>query len=318
MFMQIFHKARSSLLILMMILLLSFLLFTDFGDSQSRLIDEVFNYGHLILFGLVVIFILWLINRRTWPCRDIKLYVLAGAVTILLGLASEFIQLFTPGRFFELVDILYDITGTVAFLALTYPLPGNTRASVRFTFKVVPLAMILAASLPMVAVGIDSWDMKRDFPLMASFETSWEMSRWEAKESTFTRSKNHAFHGAHSLMATLNPGEYPGVSLEQLEPVWSGYNRFCFDAFLEGSLPLKMTIRVHDINHNDTLQDRYNMGFILMPGNNHLTFALEDIRKAPRGREMDMRGMAGIMIFSYKLHEPRTVYFDNFRLEKKS
>ncbi len=315
--MQIFHKARSFLLVTVMILLLSFLLFTDFGDSQSRIIDEIFNFGHLVLFGTAAVFILWLLNHRTWPCRDIKLYFLAGAATSLLGIASEFIQLFTPGRFFELVDILFDITGTVTFLTLSYPFPGNAKATARFSAKVVPLALILVSSLPMAIAGIDSWDMRRNFPLLGSFETPWEMTRWKAQESTLTRSKIHVFDGDYSLMATLNPGEYPGVSLEHLEPVWIGYNRFCFDAFLEGSLPLKMTIRVHDINHNDTFQDRYNMGFVLMPGNNHLTFALEDIRKAPRGRETDMRGMAGIMIFSYKLKEPRTVYFDNFRLEKK-
>jgi hypothetical protein len=41
---------------------------------------------------------------------------------------------------------------------------------------------------------------------------------------------------------------------------------------------------------------------------------LQEVRSSPRGRFMDMRNITGMMVFSYNLKEPRTLFFDNFRL----
>jgi len=103
--------------------------------------------------------------------------------------------------------------------------------------------------------------------------------------------------------------------MDYLHNDWRGYGSLSFDVFLEGPTPLEITVRINDRKHNDEFTDRYNKGFRLHPGDNHISIRLSDVKNAPRARMMDMGNITNICIFSYNLKEPRSMYFDNFRLK---
>ena len=297
---------------------LSVLLFVDFGGESSRIADEVSNFGHLPLFGVAALVILWMLGGRTWPVRDRRKYVVSFAAALGLGVVTEFVQLYTPERYFEFQDIVYDALGAFTFLAFAYPFSGLPKRKA-LGWKAACAGMIAIAAVPVAMTVLDVRRMEDAFPLLGSFETSIEMDRWEAAECRVHRVKDHASYGVYALKARLAPGEFPGISMRWLEGDWREYDELCFDAFLDGDSPLAVTVRIHDEIHGrsevQSYSDRFNRRFVLHPGAQRIRIDLDEVRKAPQGREMDMSRVTNICVFAYRLGEERVVYFDRFRLE---
>ena len=168
----------------------------------------------------------------------------------------------------------------------------------------------------MLASALDTLRTERDFPLISSFETRLEMDRWKSDEM-HARVHLHATHGEYSLRADLSPGEYPGVSLSYPPRDWRGYRTLVFDVFLDKAADMPLTVRINDLKHNEQYDDRYNGRFLLHPGENTILVDLGEVEHAPKGRSMDMGNISVLCMFSYNLKSPRTVYFDNFRLQNR-
>jgi hypothetical protein len=197
---------------------------------------------------------------------------------------------------------------------LAYPF-SNKSIRIKIIFRAAALFVIIAGTIPIFFAASDEMTMHNNFPTISSFESRLEMDRWRAGDSEITRRRSHATHGEYALQANLNPGEYPGISIKYLCGDWRGYDRTSFDVFLQGNMPMSITVRIHDRLHNDEYEDRFNDSFDLHPGNNTIMINLKNVMEAPKGRKMDMADIVNICIFSYNLAEPRTLYFDNFRLE---
>ena len=305
-------------ILVVLLAVLSVLLFVDFGGESSRIAHEISNFGHLPLFGVAALVILWVLGGRTWPVRDKRKYTVSFSAALGLGVVTEFVQLYTPERYFEIQDIVYDALGAFTFLALAYPFSGLSRRSA-LGWKAACAGLIALAAVPVALTALDVRRMEGAFPLLASFETRIEMDRWETTECLVNRTKEHASHGAYALMARLAPGEFPGISMRWLEGDWREYDELCFDAFLDGDSPLAVTVRIHDEIHGrsevQSYSDRFNRRFVLHPGAQRIRIDLDEVRKAPQGREMDMSRVTNICVFAYRLGEERVVYFDRFRLE---
>jgi hypothetical protein len=296
---------------------ISFLLFTDFGKSDSRIIDAILDYGHLPLFGFVSLVILLILNYGKWPCTITKRYLQAGIITVFLAVLTECIQIYIPYRYFQLGDILNDTIGAATFLCLTYSFMNNLPVLTKTLGRWTAILLITLPTIPIFGAAIDTWNIERNFPALSSFESFLEMSRWTHKESMVRRSILHATDGGYSLKTDLLPGSYPGISMDYLANDWRGYESMSFDVFLEGPSPLSITVRINDRAHNNEFTDRFNKGFQIFPGKNHVSIKLDDVRTAAKGREIDMAQITNICIFAYRLKEPRTVYFDNFRLDDR-
>jgi VanZ family protein len=313
-------EKQSSIRIIMFILFttigVSFLLFNNFGKSQSRLLDEILNYGHIFLFGFISLGISRVIGMRTWPNLDKIVYFRSGIITFLLGFLSECIQTQIPNRTFGLNDLFNDTLGAATFLVLAYTFQTGIMRRTLILLRSIVLSIIIIMTYPIGITALDSWNMARDFPILSSFESTLELSRWKDIESSSQRMKIHATNGIYSYQTRLHPGMFPGISMEYMMSDWKDYRELSFDTFLEGTKPLNITVRINDKEHNDEFLDRYNKQFTLQPGRNHTIVVLNDVRKAPQGREMDMADISIICIFAYNLDEPRVVYFDNIRLKK--
>jgi VanZ family protein len=293
----------------------SFLLFPDFGKSHSRIIDKILDFGHLPLFGVVSLAILWILNYGKWPCTITKRYLQAGIISVFLAVLTECIQIFMPNRYFQLGDILNDTIGAAVFLWLAYSFFNNLPVLAKVLSRWVAILLMILPVIPIFVAVFDTWNMERNFPVLSSFESFFEMSRWTQKESMVHRSTIHASEGGHSLEVALLPGSYPGISMDYLANDWRGYESLSFDVFLEGPLQLSITIRINDRAHNNEFTDRFNKRLQIFPGENHISINLDEVRTAPKGRVMNMAEITNISIFTYKLKEQRTVYFDNFMLK---
>jgi len=298
-----------------MSLCICLLLFADLGKSPSLLYDSIINLGHVPLFAVVAGMTLWVLDRQKWVHTDIKKYLWAFVLSAVLALATEIIQHFTPERSFQVRDIVNDLIGAGVFLVAAYQYRRGLQVEKRVLLCSTALCLMLFSCLPVVVAAADEMRSRRDFPLLGSFETRWEMERWKSEESSFRRVSMYATDGNLSLETVLSPGLYPGITMDYPPRNWRGYNTFTFDAYLEGTDSFPLTIRINDLQHNEGFEDRYNRTFVLKPGQNSLNIDLSDVEHAPKGRVMEMKNISILCLFSYNLKEKRTVYIDNIRLK---
>jgi len=293
------------------------LLFADFGKSSSLLLDSILNLGHIPLFAVVTGMTLWILDRKNWLHAAMRTYVWAFLISALLALLTEIIQHFTPERTFQVGDIINNVIGSGVFLLLTYQYRRGLPGLKRWVMSTTAAVLLLITSVPALITSADELRARHDFPLLGSFETYGEMERWQIVEGSFKRVRTNATQGEFSLKATLYPALYPGITMDYPPRDWSGYDTLTFDAYVAGKDSLPLTIRINDQEHNEEYEDRYNRAFTLLPGPNHVAISLSEVEHAAKGRLMDMEHISILCLFSYKLHEQRTVYFDDFRLEKK-
>jgi len=306
-------REKQSIVIIAIAMVLLFGL--DIPSGGYLFVDKVFDFGHLILFGLISIAVLWLVQEKSKQ-KGYALYVSAGIITISVGILSEIIQVPIPGRFCELGDMVNDVLGTVTFLGMWYCM-HEKGISQRAKGIIIAASLLLigVSFVPSISAGLDDFKEWQSFPTIASFERKAEIKRWKTGHADIERVRAHATDGIYSMKVYLHPdGRYPGVSTSYFPRDWKGYKKFMLDVYLDGGRPLRITIRINDKEHNQEYEDRYNRGFRLKPGQNHIVIDLEDVHNAPATRKMDMENITNICIFSYMLHGHRTFYLDRVTL----
>jgi hypothetical protein len=113
----------------------------------------------------------------------------------------------------------------------------------------------------------------------------------------------------------LRPGRAPGLRFEEPYPNWVGYKKLVFtvDAAVEPTVTL--TIRVYDAEFEGADEDRFEKNVLLLGGRQSIEIPLEDIRRAPAVREMDLRRIRGIELFAWHLGQATDLYVGPLRLE---
>ncbi len=110
------------------------------------------------------------------------------------------------------------------------------------------------------------------------------------------------------------PGQYPGLSLADPYPDWTGYDTLEIDILVPKIKSEVFVLRVHDRDHNQEHDDRFNRICPVVPGFQTLRFDLHDIQTGPRSRDLDMSSIAGAILFIVELDEPFTFYVGEMRL----
>jgi len=110
---------------------------------------------------------------------------------------------------------------------------------------------------------------------------------------------------------------YSGIFIDRMPRNWSVYKTLSLDFYLPESVPLDLTCRIHDIEHTAGEQkysDRFNRTLHLVPGLNRIEISLAEVRQAPHDRELDLRHIAGLGLFTTGLALPRTLFVQNIQL----
>jgi hypothetical protein len=180
------------------------------------------------------------------------------------------------------------------------------------------LLVASAAHLGMTTAAYVARD--RAMPTLLAFDGTW-WERWfvELGDSVLTaRTRPPGLEASFDeplARLDLEPGEYPGVGIVEPHPDWSGYRRLAFTIVSDRDAPLTLVIRVHDAAHDQRYEDRFNRALPVAPGVNRFAIPLDDIRRAPDRREMDMRRIRGVLLFAYQRTQPTNVYLGPIRLE---
>lgn len=284
----------------------------------GRIAESVADLAHPVLFAALTA-CLYAVLRRRLKLSKLSAAAWAAIVIAAFGLVSEIAQAFL-GRNASWQDFLADLCGGGAALALvTDPHQASTvdrwSTAARRMAAVACLAMGFARPL---TVFLDELLARGEMPVLASFEHPWQMSRWFFHACHASRVDEHATHGRYALRLDIEASKWPGpmFTLPLGCRDWRRARRLSFDLYVGEDQPLKLWVKILDQAQDGRASDRYEREFTLPAGATHFVISAEELREAPREREMDLSRIRRFQLYTLDLPQPRTLYLDNLRLEE--
>lgn len=292
-------------------LLAALVVFT--GLPKTTLFLQVLHKtGHPLAFGLIALLTLFLLSksdfllaRPPWVA-----YLAALVIAVLIGAATEVAQLFTH-RDARVADVISDAVGATACLAgfaaafssgrLAWPTSARLGAALvallAAGYSLAPLAWCVAA----YAVR----DAK--FPVILENPTRLDLYFVAADAGNLSvaplpnAEQGNAAQGMATMpvKVALDKGAYPGLSIKEPYPRWSHYQALAVDIANPGASDLRIVIRVHDRQHNNAYDDRFNRDVVLAANSRStIQIPLQDIRHGAKRRLLNLDTIAGLNLFA--------------------
>ena len=295
--------------------LIFILFFIDFPQIfASRSLDRIADFTHIIIFALLVTMAIRYFNafHKFSPGRQFW-YILI--FTILLSMLIEFLQFFSH-RTPDIGDILRNILG--AGIGFVYAYKMSLRRKPYFKIVMGLLLLCVCFELYFVVRAVsDDTRARINFPVLADFESSYEIDRWEGR-AEYKIVDNISKSGAHALQVKFLKDAFSDISLIHFPGDWQDYANLALHIFNTGQDTVTLFIRIYDIGYHETKSeekfDRYNSHFRLDPGWNTITIPIEEIIAGPKMRKIDITHLTRIRLFTQFLPADRVLYFDYFRL----
>lgn len=310
-----FRTNLASLLIYILIALLTTLLFVD-GEvqQQHRLLKDIWDAGHLLLFGLPG----YLYVKQASPGTAQRLIQAALIITacVVLGIIIENLQTLIH-REFSVQDIFNNVLGG---------LTGFCFALIALKQQPVFQRWLLVACIVLLAITglrnfeihlLDEIQMRMNFPQLSSFNNRLEITRWDQSNARLHLSKHYSSENRYSLEAEFLPGRYSTIYLQQFIRDWSQQQKLKLTIYNPGE-PVKIVLKIYDQRHIQNglpFSDRYNKSFHLKPGQNLLSIPLSEVSRAPENRLMDLHHVKEISLFTTSLKQPHKLYLTKISLD---
>nr|WP_320010689.1 VanZ family protein [uncultured Desulfobulbus sp.] len=280
---------------------------------------SLWDLGHVLFFAFATFFFLQIAEKKMLQWKLWQLIISVLFTVVAAGSCIEWLQSLTSDRSPDIMDVVRNQIG--CFFALSFSKVTSQlcipRIKLKF-LKALAVVLLLFACIPLIKAFSDEQVARSQFPLLADFETPFEISRWTNTLHLFDE-RTHVRHGSHALRVQLTTAKYSGTALFHFPGNWQGYSFLHWSVYntLTSSLPI--TLRIHDVEHKkhgSQYSDRFNRVFQLQPGWNDLTVNLEDVRSAPKNRSMDMKHIELLGFFVIQLSEPSAIIVDHFYLSR--
>jgi VanZ family protein len=276
--------------------------------GDSRWIRTLHNSAHAPIFGCVSVLVL--LASRSHPRLQamswFRQYLLALTTAFALGVLTEVLQI-PAGRDASFEDALHDTIGALAFLGIFAAFDPRVRsvpqnASIRFAAAVVGFVSLAVAAAPVTRAAIKYQQRDERFPVLADFSQRYDRYFILQQSAQFSpvqmpapwaRAKDES-----AMRVRLLDGAYPGMHFIEPPPDWSRYSTLVVDLTNPTPMNLQLVLRVHDAEHNNQPEDRFGKRFELPAGTREvLRVRLQDIASGPKARRLDLRQIAGMIIF---------------------
>ncbi len=304
---------------LLLLIGLPFFFFGGPGFYSARSMVHLWDQGHILFFAL---FTLWL--QRLTPLRQTektpaKYFAILFFLPLLTGFAIECLQFFVNGRSPSIADMLRNQLGVVIALALQTRPQYRAKAHrlLLFLFRGLVFSLFVAALTPLITALWDEHQARRQFPLLADFESPSELSRWFYWKQ-LRLEHQIVRHGRASARLQLSTAKYSGIALLHFPRNWQGYHWLRFSLYNPLETPFVINCRLDDTAHRQRhgpYEDRFNTQFSLKPGWNDLSVSLQQVAAAPKGRFMNMGNIKGFGLFVIEQKEAIALYLDHVYLE---
>ncbi len=277
-----------------------------FSDYQS----EIWNLGHIGYFFLLIS-VLFPLIERSLPSQLSRLIV-SILITLLLSGVIEMIQLMV-GRMASVNDVINNLVGCL-FALYRCQFRQLKQRGKKVALLWVLLLLLFWRLVPLLSITVDSAFAYNKHPVVADFETPFELLRWS---SVFPLQVSQG--GSNQLVVHLKPvGQYQGVTLFPRVANWSGYSLLRFEVYNSGAQMWRLHLRINDQMHDESemqhYNDRYNTTLPLNPGWNSFQIDLKQLKAAPASRQMNMNNISKVDLFFTNEPSLATIRIDNIVL----
>ena len=306
---KILRRACLIGLIALLLLSLHFYVPTDRGLWWRIFLETL----HFSVFGLVAISLFGLVSERSsWFPGVTK----AFAITVVLSLLSEVVQIPTA-RDASLDDVLLNCSGAISFLLAITAISSRSGLAPRYRglAAVAAIAILVFGTAPLIRVSLAYLERNHQVPVLLSLDARFG--------DTFIRKQNISFtreSGQYGTCARirLGQGPWPGVALHDIWPDWSDYRTLIIDVDVDGEHAIELSVRIHDREHihgQQLYSDRFNTRFTLEPRRHLLNIPIASVVEAPRNRQMNVRDIQSLILFSTTAYSGRSFCLHEIRLE---
>ena len=308
-------KQNRTLYVVLAIYLVIFVygfLFLRQAGIGNRILTAVWDLGHVLGFATLMVFVFKLSTSYA-RLSLIMQFLLAWVSASLLGLLIEFIQSYT-GRSFSLNDVLLNLIGVTIGIAFFSPGLKSINRRVAILIRTIVFISLLVIYRDAMIFAYDGYESHQQFPVLLELSSPFELTRWRGHHVRYSRLE---FEQKKVLKAEFKPARYATLTFDHFPRDWSGYKYIEIVAYNPEDSDVKLDIRVHDlahVEHKSEYSDRFNSNLMLKPGWNTSKILLEEIKNAPRKRQMDMRHIHQVIFFFPNLTIPRTILFREIRL----
>jgi hypothetical protein len=255
---------------------------------------EAINSGHTVLFFFLSFIIYPQVKARAPNSTVLIIYFYVLVIGLLFGIVIEILQTLVQ-REASLNDLYGNFFGLMAGICLHAAFTVKKMHHQKMIAVLLVLAsagFLLLGITPLMQLSWHYLERANAFPEIIDFDSSWSSSFMHYDE-----------------------GRYPGVSIIEPEPDWSGYSKLRVSIHSVSERDINLVLRIHDKTHNQEHADRFNMKLLARPGFNEFQIPLNMIRQGPVERELDMKNIAGIIVFSSRAEDWAQVQVGNLSLE---
>jgi VanZ family protein len=253
--------------------------------SRPMILSVLNDAAHAPVFALLTLVLLRLLGILTTWARAARIAA-ASVLSVAVGGGVEALQSLI-GRDAEWSDLTMDAFGAAAAIGIAIAAAGR-----RWIGGALFVVAAGTAFWPLGEACLAYLERQRQFPVVMDFDSRLD---WY-----FLRSQGVAIDTSAGCMAfQITGGRWPGVSHLEPQPDWRGRTTLTVDVSNLGHDALGLTLRVHDISHDNRADDRFNRRFELAPGaHERIAVPLAEIAAGPRTRRMDLGRIAGLILFA--------------------
>lgn len=305
-----------SALLLVLIISSFYLFYGGSAPDAARSSKALWNLGHVAYFAVLVL-LLGKVKFIAALSVEMRWLVLLST-TLVVGILIEVLQ-YGGARTPDIHDVVRDLTG--CFLVLAFKHPWTQRLGKYWTnlIRAIAALVLVVFVAPFSVALTDELIARAQFPVLASFETPFEMGRWDGRVSKeIVRLESGSDN--RQMEVVFRTTRYSLVGIKHMPPNWQGYDSVNIRLYYPGDDLLEITVRIHDLEHETgpyqyQHHDRYHGKFRLGKGWNEIEIPFDDIISALRTRKMNLAQVRYIGLFTISLQEQKTVYIDKVWLK---
>jgi len=278
---------------------------------------EAGNTSHTVLFFILSFLIYQRLRPRLRYSNNILIYFIVFVIGMSLGALIEVLQNFTH-RESSLNDVFRDFYGITAGLCLIAAINLKDFNHHRLTmviFLLVAASCLFIGVRPIIKLSWHYIERNNAFPVIVAFDKDWSSSFISLNNAEIIKTSNLNKNSDDLPLVQFNHGKYPGVSVIETEPDWSGYKKLVLRIISMEAHNVHLVLRIQDMDHNQDYADRFNKKLLVMPGLNVLEIALSEIQHGPVNRQLDLKNVAGLILFSSDEADQFKLKLSNIYLE---
>jgi hypothetical protein len=274
---------------------------------------EVFNSGHTVLFFFVSIGLYYWLNAAFRLSNSPIMYLIVLVTCLLLGIAIELLQglLQREASVDDLYRNFFGIISGLGFVSLR-------RQKVlwnKVLMAIIIFGFLLPGAFPLFKISWHYIQRANALPVILDFNANWSASFIRFNNTEIELSSVGSGDKNQLFSIRFDAGKFPGVAIIEPAPDWSAYSNLRFKVFSEHNKNKDLYVRIHDKNHDNNYQDRFNQKLVIHPGLNEIIIPLAQIEKGPLNRELDLANIAGLILFLSKVEQSQLLHISNISLD---